>query len=370
MQDVLQFIVTFLHRSRLVVAGSLLGAFWICDSRAFCYDHQDDPFHNGLKLFTINFKLTNSFGSYYKHQDSPESKQNKIKFFCNKVRKKFYQFGWKEDPCGDVTWEFTNLTASNNPLIYTVFGTGENTTLLFSGVHPDEYTPIPMAFRFAKNLHKNQHIYSNSNIRVIVVPLLNPDGFLKPKPNRTNSNGVDINRNFLTHDWYQKAAKLWKNRRRANPRYFPGFLPNSEIETLFQVELIKEFQPDKILTIHAPLGFLDYDGPGDQQKLSKTLLEKQAKVWVQKVSEKSRDYKIVDYSFYPGSLGNFAGNERRIPTVTLELESTDTRKVEQYWSQFLPGMLQAIQLPIDTKFSPEDIIITGSYTPPKHPEKS
>ena len=32
------------------------------------------------------------------------------------------------------------------------------------------------------------------------------------------------------------------------------------------IKMIDQLKPDKILSIHAPLGFLDYDGPGDGRR--------------------------------------------------------------------------------------------------------
>src|SRR5262249_38290307 len=109
---------------------------------------------------------------------------------------------------------------------------------------------------------------------------------------------------------------------------------------------IDDYRPDKILSIHAPLGFLDYDGPGDGQLPgSLTPTQQHARRLVTSISEKSQNYKVVDYSFFPGSLGNFAGDERHIPTVTLEFEKTDPKMVDTYWKQFLPGIMQSIHYP-------------------------
>jgi protein MpaA len=186
----------------------------------------------------------------------------------------------------------------------------------------------------------------NPGVRVVVAPLVNPDGFLMKKPSRTNGNGIDLNRNFFTLDWYGKARKLWQDLRRGSAAHFPGHFPNSEVETIFQIALIDDYRPDKILSIHAPLGFLDYDGPGDGQPLRPlTSTEKSAKRLVRAISEKAQNYKVVDYVFYPGSLGNYAGNERQIPTVTLELETTEAKLVDTYWAQFWPGIVQSIHYP-------------------------
>lgn len=272
-----------------------------------------------------------------------------IQGLCAELSSQFGRYPWERDACGQVPWKAELHSTSGRPLIYSVFGHGEETTLLLGGVHPDELTPIPIAFRVARFLHEHPEVLA-PNSRVILAPLVNPDGFFKKVPSRTNQNGVDLNRNFFTMDWYEKARKLWIERRSRISSHFPGHFPNSEIETIFQIQLIDRFQPDKIMSLHAPLGFLDYDGPGEGQKpqaLSATELK--AKQLVTAVSEKSGNYRVIDYNFYPGSLGNFAGNERHIPTVTLELESTEPTKLDLYWRQFHPGILQAIRYPFHAK---------------------
>lgn len=268
-----------------------------------------------------------------------------VKELCAKLAVKFREYRWESDPCGDLPWRATLRTVKSNPLLFMTFGTGSDATLILSAVHPDELTPIPMGFRLAKHLHANPQLVG-ADEQVIIAPLVNPDGFLLPKrPTRTNARGVDTNRNFFTLDWYEKSLSWWKTLKMKKLSHFPGHFPNSEIETVFQVRLIDDFQPDKILSIHAPLGFIDYDGPGDQKPLSLSTTEKQARALAAAISKKSNNYQVVDYSFYPGSLGNFAGNERHIPTITLELATTDARKVDSYWDQFLPGLLQAISYP-------------------------
>lgn len=270
-----------------------------------------------------------------------------IQAFCASIQQHYQKYRWNDDPCGKVPWRADLRSKNGHPLIYAEFGRGLETTLLLGGVHPDEVTPIPLAFRIARQLYENKGMFDSEKVRVVVAPLVNPDGFLRNIPSRTNANGIDLNRNFLTFDWYAKAKKLWVERREKQLKHYPGYFPNSEIETLFQIQLIDTLRPDKILSIHAPLGFLDYDGPGDL-KQNPTPAEKKAKQLVHSISEKSQNYKVVDYTFYPGSLGNYAGNERGIPTVTLELETTNPKMVETYWKQFLPGIMQSIHYPFRT----------------------
>lgn len=272
-----------------------------------------------------------------------EDEKGAIDKLCSLLVKEFKRYGWHEDPCLHVQWQTELKTNLGHPLIYAVFGEGPDTTLILGGVHPDELNPVHLAFRFARFLLKNPNEYEGKGFRVVVAPLVNPDGFFKTRPSRTNQGRVDLNRNFLTLDWYAKALDSWLKQRRADPRYFPGFFPNTEIETIFQTGLVEKFSPSKILSLHAPLGFYDYDGPGDQKLHVVTTLETKARDFAKKVAEKSRNYRIADHFFYPGSLGNYAGNERHIPTLTLELQTTNPEMVNNYWDQFLPGFVQSIQ---------------------------
>ena len=281
------------------------------------------------------------------HFDSSSKPHKKLSIeeFCEKLAAKFKQYRWDKDPCGKVPWQVQGYTQRGRPLLYWVFGSGPKTTLLISGVHPDEMTPIPMGFRFANYILTNPKAVNPKEDRVIVAPLANPDGFLVSRPSRLNGSQIDINRNFPTLDWHAKAIRWWITTKGRNPRHFPGFFPESEKETYLQTYLISTYSPDKILSIHAPLGFLDYDGPGDRIKRPRNHEARLAKGYASEISKTSKNYRIVDYSFYPGSLGNYAGNERNIPTVTLELRTSKPEKVDEYWKLFLPGMLKSIEYP-------------------------
>lgn len=284
-----------------------------------------------------------------------QNDQAPIKGLCDRVASQYKTFKWNpaSDGCGDkgIDWQSKLKSANGNPLIFAEFGKGEMTTLVLSGVHPDELTPIPLAFRFANYIQANKHIIP-PDTRLVIAPLVNPDGFFRKASTRVNGQGVDLNRNFFTQDWYAAAKNWWITRRQKNEQHFPGHIPNSEIETLFQIWLIDTYKPDKIISVHAPLGFYDYDGPGDQKLRPLTESEEKARSLVQYMSVSSKNYKIVDYSFYPGSLGNYAGNERGIPTITLELETTNPAKTEEYWTQFSPGLIQAVKFPFVNQSAP------------------
>ncbi len=283
--------------------------------------------------------------------------QKLIADFCVNLIFHYQRNNLGNNPCGknsNSLWHAEYKSSAGHPLLYAEFGSGEEVTLLMSGVHPDEITPIPMGFKLVDYLTQNPDAFDHQKYRIVIMPLINPDGFMRSIPTRTNSNGIDLNRNFLTEDWYASAKTWWQTMAKRNPKKFPGYLPNSEIETIFQIDMIDRFRPRKIISLHAPLGFLDYDGPGDQKSAlhvqSKPLNSsfEDTKKIVQVISKSTANYRIVDYAFYPGSVGNFAGFERNIPTVTLELETTDAKKVELYWQRILPGIIKTISYPIHT----------------------
>lgn len=168
--------------------------------------------------------------------------------------------------------------------------------ILMGGIHGDEYASVSVLFKWMNKL--NQHHSGLFNWKVI--PLANPDGLLRRKSQRQNDNGVDLNRNFPTPDWAEKAMDYWENRTFKNKRRYPGPYSASEIETRWLLELIKEFQPDAIISVHAPHKLIDFDGPHKPpQKLGKLQLHR--------------------LGTYPGSLGNYGGSVLDVPILTVEL---------------------------------------------------
>ena len=172
-------------------------------------------------------------------------------------------------------------------------GTRPYIILIIGVFHGDE----PQGKFLIENYLKNVRVQSKN--RMLFIPCLNPDGL--ERKTRQNTNGVDLNRNFPTKNWAENLKITEKN------EFYGGESATSEIETKFVVEIIEEFSPDVILTLHAPFKVVNYDGP--------------AKEIAQKISE------IINYPVQhdigyptPGSFGTYAGVERNIPTITLELD--------------------------------------------------
>jgi len=168
--------------------------------------------------------------------------------------------------------------------------------LLIGGIHGDEYSAVSIIFKWMRTLDR----YHSGLFHWHVVPLLNPDGLLQRRSSRLNANGVDMNRNFPTPDWKNQTRDYWQRRTHKDPRRYPGKAALSEPESRWLYEEIRSFQPDVIISVHAPYGVLDFDGPPEAPHRMGYL-----------------HLKLL--GTYPGSLGNCAGIQHRIPVITMEL---------------------------------------------------
>jgi hypothetical protein len=173
--------------------------------------------------------------------------------------------------------------------------------LVVGGIHGDELTSVSIVFRWFELLEQGNGDAANYHWRVI--PVLNPDGLLSRPPRRVNARGVDLNRNFPTYNWLKEAPRYWEQGTRRDPRRYPGPAPASEPESRWLHDEILRFKPDVIVSIHAPYGVLDFDGPP---------------TGVEAPTRFGRLH-LNRVGVYPGSLGNFGGFKEGIPVVTLEL---------------------------------------------------
>ncbi len=169
--------------------------------------------------------------------------------------------------------------------------------LVLGGIHGDEYASVSVMFKWMEILN----IHHSGLFHWHFLPLTNPDGLLRKKSQRQNERGVDLNRNFPTSDWEDDALEYWTTRTGRSERRYPGPFPASEPEVRGLVKEIEEFQPDIIISLHAPFGLVDHDGPP-------TAPTKLGNLWLSRLG------------IYPGSLGNYGGIDLDTAVVTVELK--------------------------------------------------
>ncbi len=265
-----------------------------------------------------------------------EPSRAELKDFLTILEKQSKDYGWKDIKLDGIPWEYYRTTGQKKPLIFAVFGGYKSNCILFlGGVHGDELPTVYVLLKFANYIKDNPDFFKDKCI--IIAPLINPDGFFANPPTRVNANGIDVNRNFPTRDWQAMAWKQWERKGHKNKRYYPGRKPGSEQETLFQIALINRFKPQKILTIHSPLGFYDFDGPtSDLDSFER---------WIENVSKETK-HPLKKFGYFPGSLGNYAGHERNIFTLTLELPSSAPNKGLEYFNKFQPAIVKFFDLQV------------------------
>ena len=270
---------------------------------------------------------------------------------CREIDARYLKLGWKSSRCSEFPFKVFGWSVENRPLIYfeaPVAKPSDKLTLLQCAIHGDEVTALPMCLMMLGEVFDGQRTLPDG-LGFIVQPLLNPDGFLAPRPQRPNARGVDLNRNFSTAEWYAEAHKFWERKDRKDPRKFPGDKPNSEPEVQAIVDFIRQRKPQKIISIHTPLGFLELDSRGDRDTV------RRAKFLAINMVQNAKNLNFISYGVWPGSLGNYAGIHLKIPVYTMELPpGTSLKSKIAHWDSYGFSLWRAIQFDLESGVFRED----------------
>ena len=209
--------------------------------------------------------------------------------------------------------------------------------LVVGAMHGDELSSASLALHWIKFAQAAQ---KNSQTHWLFIPALNPDGLLSRPSRRVNANGVDLNRNFPTPNWEKETAVYWDQRVRKDPRRWPGKSSLSEPESQYLYDEIKRFQPHLIVSIHAPYGVLDFDGPV-------------------RAPIRLGHLRLNQVGIFPGSLGNFGGVQNGMPVVTVELphalKTPTDAEIKRMWSD-LQGWMEKTITPTVTARAPSPMV--------------
>lgn len=202
-------------------------------------------------------------------------------------------------------------SVEGRPIEMVRFGDGASPVLVMAAIHGDEPTSKFVADRLIERLT------SDGTANVLVIPCANPDGLEADR--RTNANGVDLNRNFPATNW-----------KRTHPgRSFGGTATVSEPETAALLDVFTSLTPRLIISIHSMDNPCDnYDGPGEA---------------IAQLMSRHNHYPVRDNIGYPtpGSLGSWAGIDRQIPIITLELPRHQSG--EEAWKSNCDAILATLR---------------------------
>ena len=204
------------------------------------------------------------------------------------------------------------LFKDNRELEVQVFGSGAEVVMMIATIHGDESAGTPLLHRLASHLNANPDLLNG--VQLVLVPVANPDGFDRNR--RTNSQGVDLNRNFPTSNFSSRSRN--------------GDSPLSQWESRALHDLILHWKPNRVVSIHQPLRCIDYDGS------AKSLAEEMAV---------ASGLPVRKLGALPGSLGTLLGVDLGIPIVTVELPGSATRYSQQkLWDRYGEMLLVAIRV--------------------------
>jgi protein MpaA len=191
------------------------------------------------------------------------------------------------EPHGSLS-AYVETTIEGRRLDAQVFGKGRRTVLFLGAIHGSEGMSHELLRAFAAELEVNPMLCGGH--RVVVATPINPDGLQRAQ--RHNARNIDLNRNFPASNFSRAPNR--------------GERPLSEPESRFVMHLLDRYQPQVVVSVHAPLHCVNFDGPARPLAVAMA---------------RRNGYPLRPSLGYatPGSLGSYVGADLKIPIITLEL---------------------------------------------------
>ena len=201
-------------------------------------------------------------------------------------------------------------SVEGRPIVAHVWGEAEPTLLIIASIHGSEPAGTPLVERLEAWLSDRPEELANH--RLVIVPIVNPDGYAKRE--RHNANGVDLNRNYPTDN--------------RTERKIHGDSALSEPESRALMRAVQVFDPVRVVSLHQPIDCLDYDGPGEA--LATTMSEAiEGRLPVKKLG---------------GPFGSYVGITLERPIITMELpKGAEERTAEALWDDYGAALVAFIR---------------------------
>lgn len=210
---------------------------------------------------------------------------------------------------------FLGLSVEKRPIEMLSLGNGPDVVLMMATIHGNENAGTPILWQLARHLRQNPQLLAGR--RVLIMPLVNPDGLSVNR--RFNSRGIDLNRNFPATNRENSARH--------------GMEALSEPESRIIMDVLEKYKPARIVSMHEPLEVVDWDGPAEDLAWH---MGRYTVLPVERLGSR------------PGSLGSYAGETLGIPIVTFELpRDAGEWEFEKLWELYGQAMVAAVVYPSD-----------------------
>ncbi len=129
-------------------------------------------------------------------------------------------------------------STKGKPIEGYVIGKGQDTILLMANIHGNETGTKLLLDQFVAKIKSNPNIVSRKK-RLVIIPLVNPDGYEINK--KMNANSVNLNLNFDTPGW-----DTW-----GPLGTYAGPKPFSEVESQIIKQVVLQYKPNMMISYHA-----------------------------------------------------------------------------------------------------------------------
>ena len=206
------------------------------------------------------------------------------------------------------TVESIGTSSQGRPIYSYVFGGGSKTYLFSGAIHGNELSSRTTMERFIDDLEA-QPGRIPAGVRIVVVPVSNPDGGQIGA--RNNARGVNLNRNFPTNNW---TANTEVSNGRVE-KGAGGSTAGSEPETKALMSLTQRYAPRLVVTHHAQGSLVNSNDVGVALSAGRTYA-RLARYWFIPNSQTTATFGFVMTGTYESWL-----LERGTPAILIELDT-------------------------------------------------
>lgn len=162
------------------------------------------------------------------------------------VQSDIYQFSTRTR-C--YTTQVIGYSERGRPIIAYSFGSGSKTVLFQGAMHGNEGNTKALLDTWIGALEASPSQIP-AGTRVVVIPLVNPDGYAAGS--RYNANSIDLNRNFNTTDWKTDIETVFGEPKPGGG----GDAPESESESKALAAYTSKLSPSLTLSYHSVAGYV------------------------------------------------------------------------------------------------------------------